>query len=879
MSGDRPAWTFPARGRDTGLKSIGGVPPSARGRGEPPPGATKQSGDKEFLRRSSSEHQRPKESAASRFHGEDKPLKLRKTEGVNAVAAWAARREILGLLESGADPKSLIELLKQGREEGPHLLSAENSPRSPSPRSRSPQSDQVSDLDSRRWVSASSTPLSSGRSSEARGPPLGFGGLEFSRKAVPPPDPYRESGRRSRPKEGGTPPLEEEDERRRERASRPEEAVDTLEENFRKRAVPPPPDSAQHPPTPSSGNVQVRIPRRTNATEQEILEKYQHMALANYESLVMLGVKMEVTDLVYDDRSDGVDEEKFHWYTEPRSVGTGYRYACLLKKLIQFHTSSHGDCTLVPPILGRESILSFIESLIQESCGFRTPQGVLYALEWFGVTYGYQTSDIRWPRCKRMAADYAKRAPATNPAPYMEVAVLAFLEKGVLDTGRPLYIRITAGKLRLCAQAAIRHSDLTRTSFKRLEWCRLKGTTGVLGLRAKVDRTKTGPRPWVASHLGVVARHDNWMPTLLDLFAQSHGEGWHNHEFMGCEVNKDGTFNIKPSTIEADSIIIRQLMVSEHDAGNPIPLSLEAAKRLRWHGAKATMPTFMTHFGVKSKTIRHTGAWAKAADSMPDVYLRESQLLVLQAQISVLCRLRRGESIGALEGLRILDFPKDFAAPPEMSSGDGRGHGSDATPAMDKRSFKMEPALSFGPMLPDARELREELVDEKGQGTNEELKKTLQEELKEIEEPEATEGENPNAGMSSDSASDSDLDDPDDELENYFSSFLVGERRNSRIHKPLKTEGQVMPMCRVKGSHFQKLRVTEAWSGNAVLCMRCFGKSEGCTTLCTHKKEDGDRVLRCGRRCTLGCGRAGEDADDRVHSCALHMSENMDRDI
>ena len=83
MSGDRPSWTYP-KGRDIGLRSIGGGPPSR---------------DREAPFRSLSEQRRPKESAASRLFGEDKPLKLRKTEGVEAVAAWAARREILGLLE------------------------------------------------------------------------------------------------------------------------------------------------------------------------------------------------------------------------------------------------------------------------------------------------------------------------------------------------------------------------------------------------------------------------------------------------------------------------------------------------------------------------------------------------------------------------------------------------------------------------------------------------------------------------------------------------------------------------------------------------------------------------------------------------------------
>ena len=115
---------------------------------------------------------------------------------MHAVAAWAARREILNLLESGVDPKTLIDLLKDGREEGPKLLDATGSPRSLSPRSKSPRSkdsidsrweDPPSNTESRRFKSSSSTPMSSARSVEAKGP-ANFGGLEFGRKALPPPE-------------------------------------------------------------------------------------------------------------------------------------------------------------------------------------------------------------------------------------------------------------------------------------------------------------------------------------------------------------------------------------------------------------------------------------------------------------------------------------------------------------------------------------------------------------------------------------------------------------------------------------------------------------------------------------------------------------------
>ena len=58
----------------------------------------------------------------------------------------------------------------------------------------------------------------------------------------------------------------------------------------------------------TSGYVQSKIPTRSNATEQEVLAKFQRLALENYESLAMLGVKMDLTDLIYDDKAEGVDE-------------------------------------------------------------------------------------------------------------------------------------------------------------------------------------------------------------------------------------------------------------------------------------------------------------------------------------------------------------------------------------------------------------------------------------------------------------------------------------------------------------------------------------------------------------------------------------------
>lgn len=70
---------------------------------------------------------------------------------------------------------------------------------------------------------------------------------------------------------------------------------------------------------------------------------------------------------------------------------------------------------------------------------------------------------------------------------------LGYLESVIMCKERRLVERVTAGKLRLCIQASIRHN------MHMMEWCRFLGSEKAAGLRAKAPCTKSGVRPWVAS--------------------------------------------------------------------------------------------------------------------------------------------------------------------------------------------------------------------------------------------------------------------------------------------------------------------------------------------------------------------------------------------
>ena len=184
---------------------------------------------------------------------------------------------------------------------------------------------------------------------------------------------------------------------------------------------------------------------------------------ALFEELVVLKIKMDLVETVVE--GGELMEDRFHILTEPRSAGTGLRYARLLKRYVDAY-QEHGDPEKAPQDLFSEGFMQkFILQLISDGSGFRTPQSLVYAIEHFGGVFGFETPGPRHARIRKMANDYSAKAPERNPAPLFEVGMLEYLEGVVLDSGRDLQTRVACGKLRVCIQASVRHSDLGGTSM------------------------------------------------------------------------------------------------------------------------------------------------------------------------------------------------------------------------------------------------------------------------------------------------------------------------------------------------------------------------------------------------------------------------------
>lgn len=609
---------------------------------------------------------------------------------------------------------------------------------------------------------------------------------------------------------------------------------------------------------------------------------------------MVAGVSMDITNLVF----DGVDinDNKFKLYTEPRSSGTGLRYARLMERLLEFYWGKYGQEARDPRVVGKDVVLQFIEHCITGNCGFRTPKAILYALDFYSIILGFEDSGSKWPRCKKIADDFASKAPPRNPAPFLDTPFLSFLEECVLNESMDTSERLTCGKLRLCAQASIRHDDLHNTPLSGTEWCRLRGSSAVVGLRARAPKTKTGPRPWVASYLGVDPKNDAWLTETVRLALAAHGGVWKERPFFAPSFVDGDIPAAVPPSLEVDTLIIKRILLREIEAGRPAPVNKLEATRFRWHGSKSSMPTFMGHLGVKSKVIRFQGAWSKRSDNMSDTYLREAQVIVLRGQVTVLERLRSGEKVGSLEGFGISELESG-----EEGSKEGKNEGEKLPrdPRPEKAMEPVAPVLlrqneagetEFVPELwQDVLMFPQELRDEgfamvphgERQGYLDQEKALALPEVEECLEP-LEEEEIPAEDLVEDSE-DSEVSVEKHDMD-VLDCLVTCGTRSKKVHRPTPgvadnpMQGNV-PWCNASGKSFDILPLFEALPGNVSLCIRCFGKPGHCNGLCTHVSTRGGKKFRCARRCDLRCEEIGKkDADVRAHACSFHVNSIMEQD-
>ena len=395
--------------------------------------------------------------------------------------------------------------------------------------------------------------------------------------------------------------------------------------------------------------------------EEKALGDFDARAVAIYVELDEMGVEMEITNILIDvPQDDWV--AGFAALARPKRAATGLRYVRLFENFLEWAGKMWPDKkSLGKAILDKETVWKYLFSVVQEGRGKKTPASLLHAVQFFGNAFGYHSDSFRCMRCRKLADTHAKEDKPRSQAPMFNVKTMEFLEQTITNPRLSKGLRVTAGKLRLCIQASLRWDDLQRTPFGNVEWVRRRGENRVVGLRSKFGDSKTGPRPWIASYLGVSEDGDDWLPVFVNLLMEVHGEGWCHHDHMGKSFTPDGSLTTTAvASFDQDVQFLRWMLSAAVEEKVDLGLSLSQAKSSRWHGAKSTLTSVMMHLEVGERAVRFAGNWKECRETMSDTYL-QSQLLVLSAQEKALHFLRNGGDVGGLEGV-----PLDFGQSPEL---------------------------------------------------------------------------------------------------------------------------------------------------------------------------------------------------------------------
>ena len=419
---------------------------------------------------------------------------------------------------------------------------------------------------------------------------------------------------------------------------------------------------------PIGGNVRAGGgPPGTQEKESSALEEFDRRSLGIYANLTSLpGLEMDISRILSDDRDSEEWLPQFRSLVRPRRAATGLRYVRLMEKYLQWAQERSEEERANP--FDRDLVWKYIHSLTVANVGRFTPKSVQHAVQYFADAFGAECLVSGYRRIKKLVETHVRRDVPRVSAPMIPVDVLSFLEDTVASPKVRWGLRVACGKLNLCAQAALRWDDLVRTPLQSVEWVRRRGEKGIVGLRTRQAGSKTGNRPWVASYLGVKEDGDDWLSILVHLILQDHGDGWEKDDHFGKAYTKDyASATTAMASFGQDVDMVRQVL-AEAAKGGEVSMPEDAARSLRWHGAKPTLTSIMMHLDMGERAVRFAGNWKSVQETMTDAYLRESQLLVLQAQEKALSYLRAGGDISYLESIGLagevpLGHPRGSYAP------------------------------------------------------------------------------------------------------------------------------------------------------------------------------------------------------------------------
>ena len=104
------------------------------------------------------------------------------------------------------------------------------------------------------------------------------------------------------------------------------------------------------------------------------------------------------------------------------------------------------------------------------------------------------------------------------------------------------------------------------------------------------------------------------------LVLKSHGRNFESHDHFGRLPTHDNqAFVAAPASLPADVRCVKEALLSRIREGIDVGMSEKEVHLLRWHGAKATMTSYMQHLGLSPRQCAspETGDNARIACQIP----------------------------------------------------------------------------------------------------------------------------------------------------------------------------------------------------------------------------------------------------------------------
>ena len=174
-------------------------------------------------------------------------------------------------------------------------------------------------------------------------------------------------------------------------------------------------------------------PKSMGEKESKDLARYPELSLSIFNKLRVLGVEMDLLDLVK--KEDGsINGDRFSIHTSPNRASTGLRYARLMMNLLVWSERDERPLPEDSVPCNKLSLLDYVESIIQEGCGCHTPHAVLLAWDFYGKAFGFSPHGGHFGRAKRLASKCTSQAVGGRVgAPLFSKEVMNALECMVLD--------------------------------------------------------------------------------------------------------------------------------------------------------------------------------------------------------------------------------------------------------------------------------------------------------------------------------------------------------------------------------------------------------------------------------------------------------------